>query len=538
MCTKPRNILTSNFTNALHLKFDFEMTSPVVASLRNSWLSTMYSSGKYCDLTIKCQDRKFKVHRVVVCSQSKPLAAAVDGELKEAFLGVIDLEDDEPEVVANMIHFLYHASYDDGRARAVCEGVTTSCTTQIAVSDLNSDSSAASDTSQLFGSYHSLDFPTNYRLTTPSAFESSAGGSVLMNAKVYVAADKYDIPTLKREAQKKQEEVLDRGWNSASFVTSLKVLYEGTMDTDRALRDITMKFVGKHAKELMDRGEFVSLVREDNEICFDVLKASLAAAPGTTPPLAASSIMLHYLGKRKTADMSSIIVDPEAEVLSPRLQRQAMLLETGKWSDLSIICHGKTFKLHRSIVCVQSKPLEAMADGKFMEGINGVITLNDDDLDVFECLVSFFYKETYDDSHNVTTTLAVPSSMNDSFVGTSQALLLNAKVYVMAEKFDIPELKKLATVKYEAAVPIDWNSEAMAASINVVYEETPQSDRSLKEVMIKAAGEHARYLLERSEFLSLCTQSNDVCLDLLKEVVASASKREVKDCPNCGADFY
>lgn len=34
-------------------------------------------SGEYSDLTILCKDQKFSVHKVVVCSQSKVLAAAM-----------------------------------------------------------------------------------------------------------------------------------------------------------------------------------------------------------------------------------------------------------------------------------------------------------------------------------------------------------------------------------------------------------------------------------------------------------------------------
>ena len=34
-------------------------------------------SGEYSDLSILCEDQKFSVHKIVVCSQSKVLAAAM-----------------------------------------------------------------------------------------------------------------------------------------------------------------------------------------------------------------------------------------------------------------------------------------------------------------------------------------------------------------------------------------------------------------------------------------------------------------------------
>jgi hypothetical protein len=42
----------------------------------------LLKSGRYSNLTIKCGAKIFKVHRNVVAVQSKPLAAAVDGDFK------------------------------------------------------------------------------------------------------------------------------------------------------------------------------------------------------------------------------------------------------------------------------------------------------------------------------------------------------------------------------------------------------------------------------------------------------------------------
>ncbi|KAJ8061745.1 hypothetical protein OCU04_009542 [Sclerotinia nivalis] len=75
------------------------------------FISQLYSTGKYSDLTIKCQGKEFKVHRAIVCPQSKPLAAAIDHGFKEATTGVINFEEDDPEIVEYMIKFLYVGTY-------------------------------------------------------------------------------------------------------------------------------------------------------------------------------------------------------------------------------------------------------------------------------------------------------------------------------------------------------------------------------------------------------------------------------------------
>jgi hypothetical protein len=43
----------------------------------------------------------------------------------------------------------------------------------------------------------------------------------------------------------------------------------------------------------------------------------------------------------------------------------AQLLQTGKYSDMTLVCAGKEFKLHRNIVCPQSSVIAAAVDGSF-----------------------------------------------------------------------------------------------------------------------------------------------------------------------------
>lgn len=101
--------------------------------------------------------------------------------------------------------------------------------------------------------------------------------ALLVNAKVYVIAEKYDIPQLKRLARHKYEEVLLEAWNSSEFVESLRLIYEGIPEQPKVdeLWQVAMKTAGKHAKELLDRGEFLSLCKEKGEVATDILKASL-----------------------------------------------------------------------------------------------------------------------------------------------------------------------------------------------------------------------------------------------------------------------
>jgi len=53
-------------------------------------LRSLFESGKYSDLVIKCQGQRWKAHRAVVCSQSRPLAAAIDGNFRVSVPGILE----------------------------------------------------------------------------------------------------------------------------------------------------------------------------------------------------------------------------------------------------------------------------------------------------------------------------------------------------------------------------------------------------------------------------------------------------------------
>lgn len=88
--------------------------------------------------------------------------------VQESITGVLDLEDDNPNIVARMITFLYLQDYDE------------------------------SETSDEAG--------------------KEGYGRLLINAIVYIIADKYDISALKDLARKKHKEALLTDWNTPLFL--------------------------------------------------------------------------------------------------------------------------------------------------------------------------------------------------------------------------------------------------------------------------------------------------------------------------------
>lgn len=245
---------------------------------------SLYSSGKYSDLVIKCKDKTFNVHRNVVCLQSKPIARMVDGGFEvisnsllvwqtprfnnisqEGISGVAKFPENDPIVMEKMIQYMYLGDYSDGRGNS---------SAAVAVAESSSGSARSrKETKRVeeLGRKVETDDGPDYITKWPADWL----GAPFLNAQVYAIAEQYDIPSLKQLAKSKYAEVVITEWNSASFVASLQLMYELTPESDRLLKEVALKTAGEHSKELVDRGEFVQLCKDHGEIAVDVLKASL-----------------------------------------------------------------------------------------------------------------------------------------------------------------------------------------------------------------------------------------------------------------------
>ncbi|RSL99207.1 hypothetical protein CEP52_009876 [Fusarium oligoseptatum] len=70
------------------------------------------------------------------------------------------------------------------------------------------------------------------------------------------------------------------------------------------------------------------------------------------------------------------------------------LLQTGRFSDCTIVCQGKEFKLHKLVVCAQS-PVIAAALEKASKSQSSSLHITGFDLATVECMIDFLYHEDY-----------------------------------------------------------------------------------------------------------------------------------------------
>jgi hypothetical protein len=180
--------------------------------------------------------------------------------LQEAKTGIIELDEHDPDIVGHMITFLYSGNYTVPQPQS--EPKVDEKPDERTTSEADSESE--------FLSIPDLPIAT-------SKGEADTSQELLIHAEVYLIAEEKDISALKQLAKNKYEEALPHGWNSTQFCTSLRLIYDGTPENDNLLWDVAIKFAGKHAKELMDRGEFVELWKEKGEIGVEVFRAFLSS---------------------------------------------------------------------------------------------------------------------------------------------------------------------------------------------------------------------------------------------------------------------
>ncbi|KAH8650977.1 hypothetical protein BGZ60DRAFT_534153 [Tricladium varicosporioides] len=100
-------------------------------------------------------------------------------------------------------------------------------------------------------------------------------GPLVTSAKLYILGDKYDIPSFKNLASYKYKDIVKDRWNHDTFAESDKIIYENIVRDEDVLKDVIIKAAHANMSQLLDRGEFVNLHKNSNDMTFDVLAAML-----------------------------------------------------------------------------------------------------------------------------------------------------------------------------------------------------------------------------------------------------------------------
>lgn len=194
------------------------------------------------------------------------------------------------------------------------------------------------------------------------------------------------------------------------------------------------------------------------------------------------------------------------------------LLNSEKYSDLRITTQDRSFKVHKAIVCTQSKVLAAMSDSGFKESSTAVLPLDHDDPATVERMVTFLYTGKYDQGSPDIT-------VKDAELFMGPILAANALVYSIADKYEIEDLKALAKVKFETFAFAAWNCKDFPAIVAQVFDTTPESDLGLRDVVSLICAKHIDEILTSEVWSDLLTDNGAIGLSILK----SARQRSVEE---------
>lgn len=122
---------------------------------------------------------------------------------------------------------------------------------------------------------------------------------------------------------------------------------------------------------------------------------------------------------------------------------------------------------------------------------------------------------------------ALPSETRDRVEPNDHSHVTNVEMYILGDKLDIAALKRLATNKYEQINQTGWKSAKFVESARILYENTLESDRQLKDAFVKTAAKNFNNLKHQEPFAALLKEQPCVAWEILQAVT-----EETELCPD------
>ena len=112
-----------------------------------------------------------------------------------------------------------------------------------------------------------------------SGSAENSASPMVSNVKVYSIADKYDVPSLKSQAEQKFRTTVETCWNMDDFPYAVAEVYNSTTSIDRGLRNVVVEVACKHINELLSKQGFRDVLEEITGFASDMVQ-HLATSPG------------------------------------------------------------------------------------------------------------------------------------------------------------------------------------------------------------------------------------------------------------------
>ncbi|KAI1427186.1 hypothetical protein F5Y12DRAFT_712520 [Xylaria sp. FL1777] len=196
------------------------------------------------------------------------------------------------------------------------------------------------------------------------------------------------------------------------------------------------------------------------------------------------------------------------------------LLEIIDYTDLTLECDGKQFKVHRAYVCAQSPVIAAALKGSFMEAKTGLLNVSFD-IQSVRRFIEFIYtgdyhmspdpaielllstvldetstpetqpKDTETDEEGVddpAAGLGSEADVPEPLEGISDRLICHSRMNSIADYYNVPALAALSRSKTEAILASEWSAEPFCDLVQQSIGYT--NDKRFLRILGTAAADH------------------------------------------------
>lgn len=103
----------------------------------------------------------------------------------------------------------------------------------------------------------------------------------------------------------------------------------------------------------------------------------------------------------------------------------------------------------------------------------------------------------------------------EAIASTEEDLTIHIKVYILGDKYDIPSLKKHVVKKFRERIIRHSSTPLLFESIILLYENTQEFDRDLKEVMLERVHEKRHLMALEDNFCDMLRNCPNFATDLI-----------------------
>lgn len=193
-------------------------------------------------------------------------------------------------------------------------------------------------------------------------------------------------------------------------------------------------------------------------------------------------------------------------------------------SSLTLICDGIEFKVNQEKMCSKSQIMKAAISGSFRESITRTIIIKDAAPVAVAKMVDYINLGDYDDLKDATLCggydpeKILQGKQSHAASDSVARMEVNAQVYFLADRYDIPTLRSKVESRFVAFVGGSWPGEDFIRILIMILDNTPDSDKGLRITALQICLEHMEEILKDKIWMYLFSTRGDVSAAIMAKL--------------------